>query len=212
MSFRAIQWTSSFDKKNESPVVHRWVRLSNLPINFCAPKCMEGIGNAITKFVAVDERTIRKISPGTDRLCIELDLSKPIPQRVWLGTSIDKGFWQRIITEGRLDYCTVCELHGHNVEICRNAAAKNVDKIHINKNLFCNRCRINNHSTSDCKWNRKPVQMKASSENIASKSSELNTTHNATDDSVRIISTGMLNSNKGTVNAQTGSDLIDVSA
>lgn len=136
--FRDIQWTSSFEKRKESPKVNRWIRLPNLPINFYTPKCMEGIGNAITKFVAVNERTIRKTNPGTARLCVELDLSKPLPQRIWLGTSLHKGFWQRIVIEGKLDFCTVCELHGHSVANSRNEKSKRIEKNSVVPMLYCN--------------------------------------------------------------------------
>jgi len=151
---KIFKWSSDFTSQRESPLVHRWVRLPSLPSNFFAPSVLEGIGNAITKFIMADPKSVTKENPSYARMCIELDLSKPQPSRVWIGTSLDMGFWQRIIVEGRIDYCSHCGLHGHTLNICRKAAAdpKFVNVVMEDTRTYYARCRMNNHSTAMCRW------------------------------------------------------------
>lgn len=104
-NFQSLSFVSELLTQRESPIVPRWVRLPGLPTNYFTPSCLKGIGNVISKFVKADERSLSKETPRHGRVCVEIDLSKEPPTHVWIGTSFDNGFWQRIVIEGRIDYC-----------------------------------------------------------------------------------------------------------
>lgn len=95
-------------------------------------------------------------------MCIEVDLSKPLPKVVWIGTTLEEGFWQSIVFEGRLDYCTNCSIHGHSLTNCRRELSGTMQARKIEEakevRLYCFRCRMNNHSNSTYKWLHPEIQ------------------------------------------------------
>lgn len=150
--FRIFKWSFDYRSKKESPIVTRWIRLPRLPANYYVPSCLEGIGNSISKFVKTDEQTFSKQLPVYARMCIKMDLSKQLPIKVWLGTSLESVFWQPIIIEGRKDYCLHCNLHGHVITDCRAAITKRIQLPTETPRKFCTKCRINNHNSLVCRW------------------------------------------------------------
>ncbi|KAF3452202.1 hypothetical protein FNV43_RR08300 [Rhamnella rubrinervis] len=53
------------------------------------------------------------------RVCVEIDLLKPRPNRIWLGMGAG-GKWQKIIYERVPKFCSYCMLRGHDNESCRH--------------------------------------------------------------------------------------------
>lgn len=51
------------------------------------------------------------------RSCVELDVSKLIPDSVWIALPNDQGYWQPIVIEAKLSCCSRCKVHGHNLAI-----------------------------------------------------------------------------------------------
>lgn len=56
--------------------------------------------------------------PSVARVCVEVDLLKDLPKRIWLGVD-DSGFFQRVTYEDLPNYCTQCCKIGHSVQQCR---------------------------------------------------------------------------------------------
>lgn len=52
------------------------------------------------------------------RVCVDLDLSKDHPFRVWLGCG-GRGFWQPIDYENIPSYCSHCLRLGHTANDCK---------------------------------------------------------------------------------------------
>ncbi|MQM13326.1 hypothetical protein Taro_046250 [Colocasia esculenta] len=52
--------------------------------------------------------------------CVELDLLKDRPSRVWIGMG-STGFWQKILYQRVPKYCTSCCLLGHTVSSCHRS-------------------------------------------------------------------------------------------
>ncbi|GJV03532.1 hypothetical protein Tco_1337101 [Tanacetum coccineum] len=38
-------------------------------------------------------------------VCMEVDISQPLPLKVWIGTGKDEGFYQKMVFEGKLAFC-----------------------------------------------------------------------------------------------------------
>lgn len=52
---------------------------------------------------------------------MELDISKPRENHIWIGTSNEEGYWQKIEYENLPLYCSKCLLKGHNIVSCKYA-------------------------------------------------------------------------------------------
>lgn len=67
-----------------------------------------------------DAATARLTRPSVARVQLEIDLQRPFPSRVWIGTGDQKGFWQRIEPDEELQkYCSHCYHVGHDEIGCR---------------------------------------------------------------------------------------------
>lgn len=62
--------------------------------------------------------------PMYPRVCIEVNVAEELRSRVWIGTSKEDGFWQRVEYEGNINYCGHCGLMGHGKSICRKKVLK----------------------------------------------------------------------------------------
>lgn len=58
------------------------------------------------------------------RVCVEIDLLKPRPNRIWLGMGAG-GKWNKIIYERVPKFCSHCMLRGHDNESCRHLLQPN---------------------------------------------------------------------------------------
>ena len=66
----------------------------------------------------VDTATMAVSRPNVARVCVEVDLLKPLPPRVWIGNGGHEGFWQELRPENLPSYCLHCYRQGHRVDAC----------------------------------------------------------------------------------------------
>lgn len=66
----------------------------------------------------VDHSTLNLSQTTAARVCIELDISKPRPTRVWIGLPIGRA-WQDVLYPDLPTYCSSCSCIGHNVVNCK---------------------------------------------------------------------------------------------
>ncbi|MQL86696.1 hypothetical protein Taro_019235 [Colocasia esculenta] len=59
------------------------------------------------------------------RVCIELDLTKPRPDRLWIGMGNIGGYWQDITYINLPLYCFSCHRLGHSKDVCRSVGGGN---------------------------------------------------------------------------------------
>lgn len=104
--FRLFRWTPAFNQKWESYFAPVWIRLPYLPLPYFHAPILKGVVNSFARFLRTDERTLTPEHPMYARVCVEIDLSKPLPPRVWVGTSKENGFWQKVVYEGNVAYCS----------------------------------------------------------------------------------------------------------
>ena len=118
--FRLFRWSPNFNPKYEYPITAAWVRFPYLPLPFFhTPLLREIVG-----LVAADQRTLELTHPMYALVCMEVDISQPLPSKVWIGTGKDEGFYQKMVFEGKLAFCHHCNLQGHSPTECRKALAK----------------------------------------------------------------------------------------
>lgn len=59
-----------------------WVRLPNLPLQFWYPESFATIGDSLGKFIKEDTDRTSKGLATFARICVELDLSKGLPDKI----------------------------------------------------------------------------------------------------------------------------------
>ncbi|KAI9103644.1 hypothetical protein K1719_023267 [Acacia pycnantha] len=99
-----------FSPKNERiDSVVAWVRLPDLPAPLFDKKFLLNLGNAIGKAIRLDVHTAQRARGKFARLCVELDLTKPLIPEFNVEGQVLSAVYESL---GML--CTKCGLFGHN--------------------------------------------------------------------------------------------------
>ncbi|KAF7844623.1 uncharacterized protein G2W53_001528 [Senna tora] len=106
-------WTSLFDPEEQIQKMAAWVHLPDLPIELYDDKFLYTLGKLIGKVLKIDVNTSQKLRGKFARLCVELDLSKPL-----LSQYCVHGRLRKIEYEGLHLICFECGVYGHDLEHC----------------------------------------------------------------------------------------------
>ncbi|KAI9077623.1 hypothetical protein K1719_040398 [Acacia pycnantha] len=108
------RWRPEFSPKNERiESVVAWVRLPDLPAPLFDKKFLLNLGNVIGKAIKLDIHTAQRARGKFARMCIELDLTKPlVPEFEVEGQTLS------IVYESLGMLCTKCGIYGHVKEGC----------------------------------------------------------------------------------------------
>ena len=90
-----------------------WIRLPELPIKFYEHKALLKIGKAIGPVLRIDANTANGARGRFARLCVQVNLDKPLVKSIYLGR-----LKQSIQHEGIGTLCFECGRIGHNREVC----------------------------------------------------------------------------------------------
>jgi len=114
-------WFPEFDADNmvvtKMPV---WVRLPNLPLPFWHHEVLEDIGNRLGKFIISDEERREQGLFTYARICVEIDLSKGLPDKIQLQHESFKRI-QALDYENTAFRCRSCHMTGHLHDSCPHA-------------------------------------------------------------------------------------------
>ncbi|CAN1121713.1 hypothetical protein LINPERHAP2_LOCUS921 [Linum perenne] len=91
-----------------------WVRLPGLPFEYFDSSILRLIGDRIGKTVRIDYTTIEGSRGNFARICVEVDLSKPLLSKYRLRRRV-----RRIEYEGLHVICFNCGCYGHKDESCK---------------------------------------------------------------------------------------------
>ncbi|XVE96610.1 hypothetical protein REPUB_Repub02eG0237700 [Reevesia pubescens] len=108
------RWTPGF-RSEEATInsVAAWVRFPGMPLEFYDSSILRMMGDKIGRSVRIDRTTTNMIRGKFARMCVELDLTKPLVSRIFIG-----GRWQRIEYEGLKMLCFHCGRFGHSELEC----------------------------------------------------------------------------------------------
>lgn len=114
-SYLMVQaWSPDFDPLkqdiNTTPV---WVRLANIPVNLYHNSILMGIARGLGKPIRVDSTTLKFERARFARVCVEVDLTKPLK-----GSVMVNGEWYSVAYEGLTNICSMCGLYGHLIHNC----------------------------------------------------------------------------------------------
>ena len=90
-----------------------WVRLLELPIEFYEPSALLKIGRAIDPVLRIDSHTANGERGRFARLCVQVNLDKPLVRKLYLSKLA-----QNVLYEGINTLCFSCGRIGHKIETC----------------------------------------------------------------------------------------------
>ena len=90
-----------------------WVRLPELRIEFYDTFVLKEIGSVIGLVLRIDSYTAFETRGGYARLCVQIDLEKPLINSIRVGRLV-----QRVLYEGISSLCFCCGRVGHKQENC----------------------------------------------------------------------------------------------
>ncbi|MQL85142.1 hypothetical protein Taro_017667 [Colocasia esculenta] len=126
--FRFSKWTMEFSPNKDSPVVPVWLHMPGLPANFFSEPMIRSIAGSIGPVLQIDQNTSRMIRADAAVVCVQLDVSKKLPDRVWVGVG-GGGSWQPIVYPAPPLFCTSCSRLGHSTKNCRQTASEKTDNM-----------------------------------------------------------------------------------
>nr|POF22445.1 uncharacterized protein CFP56_49769 [Quercus suber] len=101
-----------------------WVRLNELPIEYYHVEALQLIGNAIGKVLRIDTHTATESRGRFARLCIQVDVGKPLTTALLIG-----GKEQPVCYEGIQRLCFSCGRIGHRRENCPYVVRINASQV-----------------------------------------------------------------------------------
>lgn len=90
-----------------------WIRIPGLNVVFYDESYLMSAARAIGRPVKLDKSTLRAERGRFARICVELDLDKPVVGKICL-----ENFWYKIEYEGLHVICTKCGCYGHRYREC----------------------------------------------------------------------------------------------
>lgn len=98
------KWTLHFSPAHEPPFSPVWISFHNLPIYLFQKVPLLSLASLIGRLLKVDAATQNLSRPSVAHICVEVDLLKDLPKRLWIGQG-DSGFWQPITYESPVVLC-----------------------------------------------------------------------------------------------------------
>ena len=98
-----------------------WVRFPKLPIEFYDIEVLKEIGSAISPVLRIDSYTATRSRGSYARLCIQIDLDKPLIKSIRIGRLV-----QQVKYEGIPSLCFCCGRLGHKQEKCCYKIKENI--------------------------------------------------------------------------------------
>jgi hypothetical protein len=95
-----------------------WVRLPNLPLHFYSSSFLPTLGNALGRFIKIDTDRIAKGFVTFARICVEIDLSQGLPDRILIDWGDGDPFIQMVDYENTAFRCRSCQQTGHLQATC----------------------------------------------------------------------------------------------
>ncbi|XP_073009146.1 uncharacterized protein [Typha latifolia] len=96
-----------------------WIQLHNLPQEYWELEALVPVAEYFGKPLRVDETTLDHTRSKVCRVCVEIDLQKPLKKAVWLGPKED---WVdlRVVYENIPVFCYLCGKIGHRAAGCEH--------------------------------------------------------------------------------------------
>lgn len=117
--FRLFRWSPDFEVGKESTIVAVWVKFYNLPLHYYNEATLQKLGSLLEKVLRIHPSTPALTNQIFAKVCIEMDITKPFGDTLWIGTSKEYGWKIDVEYIGNNTYCSNCGLLGHTLGLCR---------------------------------------------------------------------------------------------
>lgn len=122
-----FKWLPIFQLTVEPSILTAWMSFEGLSIHFFNKSALFSIATTMVKPLKIDGATANFTRPSIARVCIKVDMLKPLPQWIWIGIAPFYIFWQAVLYEDVPTYCTHCSKFGHSAsQCCKNTMGNNV--------------------------------------------------------------------------------------
>jgi len=112
LAFR--QWSPTFNAATATiDKTMAWIRIPNLNLVYYDESLLWTVASMVGTPVKVDMHTLRVARGKFARLCVEIDLTKPVVGKVGIN-----GEWYNVQYEGLHLICTQCGCYGHTLKDC----------------------------------------------------------------------------------------------
>ncbi|KAJ0974944.1 hypothetical protein J5N97_016909 [Dioscorea zingiberensis] len=117
--FHLLRWKEHFEPMYEKlSTATVWVQLNNMPVEYWETEHLEALVNYFGRLIKVDPTRYEMGRAKFVRVCIEIDLQKPLKKGVWVSTPKSKSFVS-ILYERLPVFCYRCGIVGHGVDACQ---------------------------------------------------------------------------------------------
>lgn len=123
--FRLFRWTADFEVGRESSFTAVWVKMHNIPLHYFNESAVHRLGSLIGTVLSIHPSTLNLTQQAYAKVCVELDVSKPFMESVWIGTSKEYGWSIDLEYEGNHAYCDYCGILGHTMGLCKKKREDN---------------------------------------------------------------------------------------
>lgn len=115
------EWRPDFEPhRDTTEKVLVWVRFPDLPLEYFDSNILFRVGEKIGKPIRIDSATTLISKGNFARLCMEVDITKPLLSKFWLRKKVRK-----IEYEGIHMVCFKCGIYGHNAGSCNPGGETN---------------------------------------------------------------------------------------
>lgn len=101
-----------------------WIRFPGLNLLYYDESILLALAAAVGKPIKVDTNTLDVRRGRFARVCVEIDLTKPVVGKVWM-----RKFWYKVEYEGLHRICTNCGCYGHMTSDCTTEITVEVRKV-----------------------------------------------------------------------------------
>ncbi|PNX57420.1 zinc ion binding nucleic acid binding protein, partial [Trifolium pratense] len=120
------QWTPNFNASTAKiDKTMAWIRIPSLNLVFYDESVLWAIASMVGNPIKVDLQTLKVARGRFARMCVEVDLTKPVVGRVGIN-----GEWYQVQYEGLHIICTHCGCYGHLMKDCAPPTKQSVTDVH----------------------------------------------------------------------------------
>lgn len=114
---RITKWTVDFDSTADVPIVPIWIALPGFPIHLHRREALFEIVRPVGTPIKLDVATSDGLRPSVARICVEVDVSQELPQKIYLQAK-SRYILHPIIYEDLPLFCATCRRLGHALGAC----------------------------------------------------------------------------------------------
>ncbi|GAA0183918.1 hypothetical protein LIER_31250 [Lithospermum erythrorhizon] len=122
---RVFKWSPDFSPLKESSIAPVWIRVEGLPLYLFDEMSLRSISNSIGRLIRVDPRNVNRTMLNSARICVELDVSKPLLEDILIifedefSKVILERLWVKVFYDVLPLFSDFCCHIGHGVDGCK---------------------------------------------------------------------------------------------